>query len=65
MLERSRFALGGNLYITGGPIFPAPCQVRSRDASCNRNSVDPSALATFGVYAPETKRIIHVREVFR
>lgn len=39
--------------------------LRSRDASCNRNSVDPSALATFGVYAPETKRIIHVREVFR
>ena len=22
-------------------------------------------LATFGVYAPETKRIIHMREVFR
>jgi MSHA biogenesis protein MshQ len=39
--------------------------LRSRDASCNRNNVDPSALATFGVYAPETKRIIHVREVFR
>lgn len=27
--------------------------------------IDPSARATFGVYAPETKRVIHVREVFR
>jgi MSHA biogenesis protein MshQ len=40
--------------------------LRSPDASCTGNgAVDPSALATFGVYAPETKRIIHVREVFR
>ncbi len=27
--------------------------------------LDPSARATFGVFAPETRRIIHVREVFR
>ncbi|MFC0253523.1 DUF6701 domain-containing protein [Massilia consociata] len=27
--------------------------------------VDPSGRATFGVFAPETRRIIHVREVFR
>jgi MSHA biogenesis protein MshQ len=40
--------------------------LRSPDASCAAaGSVDPSALATFGVYAPETKRIIHTREVFR
>ncbi|SDD37681.1 MSHA biogenesis protein MshQ [Massilia sp. PDC64] len=40
--------------------------LRSADPSCTAaGSVDPSALATFGVYAPETKRIIHTREVFR
>lgn len=27
-------------------------------------SADPAARATFGVYTPETKRLIHVREVF-
>jgi len=40
--------------------------LRSVDASCTAaGAADPSALATFGVYAPETKRIIHMREVFR
>jgi MSHA biogenesis protein MshQ len=40
--------------------------LRSVDASCTAaGAVDPSALATFGVYAPETKRIIHMREVFK
>ncbi len=28
-------------------------------------NIDPWARATFGVFVPETKRIIHVREVFR
>ena len=47
---------------TGGAL----AFLRSPDASCAAaGSVDPSALATFGVYAPETKRIIHTREVFR
>ncbi|WP_075791521.1 polymer-forming cytoskeletal protein [Massilia putida] len=40
--------------------------LRSADPSCSAaGAVDPSAMATFGVYAPENKRIIHVREVFR
>jgi MSHA biogenesis protein MshQ len=40
--------------------------LRSVDASCAAaGAVDPSALATFGVYAPETKRVIHTREVFQ
>jgi MSHA biogenesis protein MshQ len=40
--------------------------LRSGDAACAAAGiVDPSALATFGVYPPETKRIIHTREVFR
>jgi MSHA biogenesis protein MshQ len=40
--------------------------LRAVDASCAAaNAVDPSAMATFGVYPPETKRIIHMREVFR
>ena len=37
--------------------------LRSTDPSCNRTGADPSAMATFGVYPPETKRVIHVREV--
>ena len=40
--------------------------LRSVDPSCPAAGVvDPSAMATFGVYAPENKRIIHMREVFR
>jgi MSHA biogenesis protein MshQ len=40
--------------------------LRSVDPACTASgAVDPSALATFGVYPPETKRIIHTREVFR
>jgi MSHA biogenesis protein MshQ len=40
--------------------------LRSVDASCTAaGAVDPSALATFGVYAPESKRVIHMREVFK
>jgi MSHA biogenesis protein MshQ len=40
--------------------------LRSVDPSCPAaGAVDPSAMATFGVYAPENKRIIHMREVFR
>lgn len=40
--------------------------LRSDDPSCTAaGAVDPSALATFGVYAPETKRVIHMREVFK
>ncbi|WP_288379391.1 DUF6701 domain-containing protein [uncultured Massilia sp.] len=31
----------------------------------NKPDTDPWARATFGVFEPETKRIIHVREVFR
>jgi MSHA biogenesis protein MshQ len=37
--------------------------LRSTDPSCNKPRADPSAMATFGVYAPETKRVIHQREV--
>jgi MSHA biogenesis protein MshQ len=33
--------------------------------SCSKSTVDPSAMATFGIFAPETKRIIHMREVYR
>lgn len=39
--------------------------LRSADPSCGKANVDPSATATFGIYAPETKRIIHMREVYR
>jgi MSHA biogenesis protein MshQ len=39
--------------------------LRSADPSCGKTNVDPSAIATFGIFAPETKRIIHMREVYR
>jgi MSHA biogenesis protein MshQ len=37
--------------------------LRGRNGSCNATP-DPSARATFGVYPPEAKRLIHTREVF-
>jgi MSHA biogenesis protein MshQ len=39
--------------------------LRSAAPSCGKTNVDPSAMATFGIFAPETKRIIHMREVYR
>ncbi|WP_396267046.1 DUF6701 domain-containing protein [Ideonella sp.] len=39
--------------------------LRSRQGNCvSTFDRDPSARATFGVYAPETQRSVHVREVF-
>ena len=40
--------------------------LRSYNGNCaTLDKSDPSARATFGVFSPETKRIIHVREVYR
>jgi MSHA biogenesis protein MshQ len=40
--------------------------LRSADATCaDANPHDPWARASFGVFSDETRRIIHVREVFR
>jgi MSHA biogenesis protein MshQ len=39
--------------------------LRSTDPSCSKTGADPSALATFGIFAPETKRVIHAREVYQ
>jgi hypothetical protein len=33
-------------------------------AGCPASLIDPSARITFGVYSPETKKTIHVREIF-
>lgn len=39
--------------------------LRSRNGSCAATyDRDPSARATFGIYAPETRRTVHVRELF-
>jgi MSHA biogenesis protein MshQ len=39
--------------------------LRSRNGSCAATyDRDPSARATFGIYAPETRRTVHVREQF-
>ena len=51
-----------NMTISNGTVLAF---LRSTDPSCNRTGADPSAMATFGVYAPETKRVIHVREVLQ
>lgn len=39
--------------------------LRSQNGSCaSTYDRDPSARATFGIYAPETQRVFHVRELF-
>jgi len=39
--------------------------LRSQNGGCSTAwTRDPSARATFGVYSPETRRLIHVREIF-
>jgi MSHA biogenesis protein MshQ len=39
--------------------------LRSRNGNCaSTYDRDPSARASFGIYSPETKRTIHVREQF-
>lgn len=39
--------------------------LRSRNGNCTATyDRDPSARATFGIYSPETRRSVHVREVF-
>lgn len=39
--------------------------LRAVDPSCDTDLRDPSARATFGIFAPERRRVIHMREVFR
>ena len=39
--------------------------LRSQNGACASGwAADPSARATFGIYAPETRKTIHVREIF-
>lgn len=39
--------------------------LRSQNGSCSTAwDRDPSARATFGIYSPETKKTVHVREIF-
>jgi MSHA biogenesis protein MshQ len=38
--------------------------LRSLNGCANDYSRDPSARATFGVFSPESKATIHVRELF-
>lgn len=53
--------LGTHLSATGAGLP----WLRSRAGSCAATwDRDPSARATFGVYAPETRRSIHLRELF-
>jgi len=49
---------------TTGAAMP---YLRGANGICTGSAIqngDPAARATFGVYSPETKRLIHVREVF-
>ena len=39
--------------------------LRAAEAGCPGDPRDPWARATFGIYEAETRRVIHVREVFR
>jgi len=48
----------------GGVPGNAPW-LRSRNGSCATSyDRDPSARATFGIYSPESRRVIHMREFF-
>ena len=38
--------------------------LRPQTSSCRAEPTDPSARATFGVYVPGSRSVIHVREVF-
>lgn len=54
--------------LTGGSPANAPW-LRSRGGICagytaTTYTADPTARATFGIYAPETRRTIHVRELY-
>lgn len=52
--------------LTGGSPTNAPW-LRSRSGNCAASSsyaADPTAVATFGIFAPETRKTIHVRELY-
>lgn len=52
--------------VTGGTAANRPW-LRSRNGNCPASAgyaVDPSAVATFGIFAPETRRTVHVRELY-
>lgn len=52
--------------MTGGTAANVPW-LRSRNGNCPASAgyaVDPSAVATFGIFAPETRRTVHVRELY-
>ena len=54
--------LGSHTPSTGAAL----AYLRSNNGDCGSTwANDPSGRATFGVFSPETKRIIHVREVYR
>lgn len=38
--------------------------LRSRNGSCRGWDADPSARAAFGIYSPESRKTVHVREIF-
>ncbi|CAK0772317.1 MSHA biogenesis protein MshQ [Gammaproteobacteria bacterium] len=38
--------------------------LRAPNGSCSTYSCDPSARATFGIYSPETRKTIHIRELY-
>jgi len=57
-------ALASCMVGSGGAAANSPW-LRSRNGSCSPNyDRDPSARATFGIYAPETKKTVHVRELY-
>jgi len=57
--------------LTSHPLMTAPAlslaYLRGMNGSCAAASTyaaDPSATATFGVYVPETRKAVHIRELF-
>lgn len=47
------------------PVGAALPWLRSQNGNCpTGNNSDPSARANFGIFTPETKKVIHIRELF-
>ncbi len=57
-------ALASCVIASGGTAANLPW-LRSQNGSCAATfDRDPSARATFGIYAPETRKTIHIRELY-
>ncbi len=60
-----------NSCLASHPVMTAPAvslaYLRGKNGNCTASdtySADPSARATFGIYSPETRKAVHIRELY-